>query len=213
MEERMGWGGQQQIPNFLLKAAVKTWIIFGSSWIVLRSFREFRSVFENFGDFWRFLEIYRGVLNSFSEFWRVVETLGDFWIVFEEKKLRLEVSTLSLCSELWHLWLNSVFGVTLMGVIFMGSAVTFMGNCDIYGKRYDIYGELWYLWEVWYLWGVQMLQSTQRKSVIASEELLDSGLRCGVWKIDDDSGMLAMRVLVVTLGTVDAYFLEYDGRF
>ena len=74
--------------------------IFGSSWIVLRSFREFRSVFENFGDLWRFLEIYRGVLNSFSEFWRVVETLGDFWIVFEEKKLRLEVSTLSLCSEL-----------------------------------------------------------------------------------------------------------------
>ena len=61
---------------------------------------------------------------------------------FEEKKLRLEVSTLSLCSEMRLLWLNSVFGVTLMGVTFMGSAVTFMGNCDIYGKRYDIYGEL-----------------------------------------------------------------------
>ena len=49
--------------------------------------------------------------------------------------------------------------------------------------------------------------------MIASEELLDSGLRFGVWKIGDDSGMLAMLVLVVTLGTVDAYFLQYDGRF
>ena len=65
-----------------------------------------------------------GILGKFAEFWRK----------------KLEVSTLSLCSELWHLWLNSVFGVTLMGVIFMGSTVTFMGNCDIYGKRYDIYG-------------------------------------------------------------------------
>ena len=67
---------------------------------------------------------------------------------FEEKKLRLEVSTLSLCSELRHLWLNSVFGVTLVGVTFVGSAVTLVGNCDICGKRCDISGELRHLWEL-----------------------------------------------------------------
>ena len=81
---------------------------------------EFQTVSESFEEFWRYLKSLRVFLKSFREFridfgdflgiyesWeifgdykRVLVIFGDFERILKKKKLILQVSTVSLCSEL-----------------------------------------------------------------------------------------------------------------
>ena len=61
--------------------------ILGDFWIVLGHFQgvsEFRKVFEISGDFWSFLDSFGRLLRSFREFRRVLDNFGEFLEISKE---------------------------------------------------------------------------------------------------------------------------------
>ena len=88
--------------------------------VFLHASKEFQRFSESFEEFWRYLKSLRVFLKSFREFridfgdflgiyesWeifgdykRVLVIFGDFERILKKKKLILQVSTVSLCSEL-----------------------------------------------------------------------------------------------------------------